>query len=391
MIVLGLVLVVIPVVLFAYAYLLYPLALRLLARAAPAPGEGCPSVTITVPAYNEGERLGTTLERVLALDYPAEKLHVLVISDASTDNTDAIALSYADRGVELLRLNTRSGKTAAENAAAARITGEIVVNIDATIGLEPESLRALVGVFDDPAIGVASGRDVSVGDEDAEGNRGESNYVGYEMRIRELETRVASIVGASGCFYAIRRALHAIQFPEDLSRDFGAALVAREHGYRAVSVADAVCYVPRTRSLAREYRRKVRTMARGLRTLWYKRSLLNPLREGLFAWMLWSHKLCRWLVPLSLLPAGIGLILLGVGAGGWAWAPAVLALLGLLVGLVGLAWPSGQRPPAAVAMAAYGVAGNLAGVAGWFSALSGTGNRVWEPTRRPGGTEVRAP
>ena len=390
MIVIGLVLAGIPIVLFAYAYLVYPVLLRLMAKAPLAsPGDACPSVTITVPAYNEGERLGATLDRLLALDYPADRRHILVVSDASTDGTDAVARAYADRGVELLRLDRRAGKTAAENAAAGHVTGDIVVNVDATIGLEPQSLRALLAVFADSTIGVASGRDVSVGDVSAEGNRGESNYVGYEMRIRDLETRVSSIVGASGCFYAMRRALHAVQFPEDLSRDFGAVLVAHEHGYRSVSVPDAVCYVPRTLSLAREYRRKVRTMARGLRTLWYKRSLLNPIRGSAFAWMLWSHKLCRWLVPLSLLPAGVGLILLGVGAGGWGWLPAALALVGLLVGLVGLVWPTGRRSPAILAMAAYGVAGNVAGIAAWFSALSGTGNRVWEPTRRPDGRHAR--
>ena len=183
----------------------------------------------------------------------------------------------------------------------------------------------------------------------------------------------------------MRRSLHAMQFPEDLSRDFGSVLVAQEHGYRSVSVQDAVCYVPRTVSLTREYRRKVRTMARGLRTLWYKRALLNPFRQGTFAWMLWSHKLCRWLVPLSLVPAGVGLILIGVGAGGWGWLPAAMVLGAVLLGLVGLAWPAGRRPPALLATAAYGVAGNVAGIVAWFSALSGTGNRIWEPTRRPGG------
>lgn len=384
MIVLGLVLTGIPIVLFTYAYLAYPVLLLLLGKARPViPSHACPSVTITVPAYNEGERLGATLDRLIALDYPADRRHILVVSDASTDGTDAVARAYADRGVELLRLDRRVGKTAAENASAQRVTGDIVVNVDATIGLEPHSLRSLLAVFADPTIGVASGRDVSVGDVLAEGNRGESNYVGYEMRIRELETRVSSIVGASGCFYAMRRALHAIPFPDDMSRDFGAVLVAREHGYRSVSVQDAVCYVPRTVSLAREYRRKIRTMERGLRTLWYKRSLLNPIREGSFAWMLWSHKLCRWLVPLSLLPAGVGLILFGVGAGGWGWLPAAMVLVGLLMGVAGLAWPGGRRPPALLALAAYGVAGNVAGIAAWFSALLGAGNRVWEPTRRP--------
>ena len=158
MIVIGLVLAGIPIVLFAYAYLVYPVLLRLMAKAPLAsPGDACPSVTITVPAYNEGERLGATLDRLLALDYPADRRHILVVSDASTDGTDAVARAYADRGVELLRLERRAGKTAAENASARHVTGDIVVNVDATIGLEPQSLRALLAVFADSTIGVASG------------------------------------------------------------------------------------------------------------------------------------------------------------------------------------------------------------------------------------------
>src|SRR5690606_27846349 len=128
-----------------------------------------------------------------------------------------------------------------------------------------------------------------------------SGYVGYEMWIRDLETRVAGIIGSSGCYYAIRPELHRLPLPEALSRDFSSALHAREHGYRAVSVPQATCAVPRGTSLKKEYRRKVRTITRGMQTLWYKRHLLDPVRYGSFAWMLWSHKICRWMLPWAAL------------------------------------------------------------------------------------------
>src|SRR5690606_16822661 len=99
----------------------------------------------------------------------------------------------------------------------------------------------------------------------------------YEMWVRRLETRISGIVGASGCFYAIRAHLHRVHLKDSLSRDFAAALIAREHGYRSVSVDDAVCYVPRAPSLHREYRRKVRTITRGMETLHNRGHLLNPL------------------------------------------------------------------------------------------------------------------
>ena len=282
---LALFLVLLPGLLFVYAYVAYPVLLKLFGLTRPAPlvlGDPAewPSITVVVPAYNEEHTIRRTIESLLALEYPAHRRQILVLSDASTDGTDEAVRSYADRGVELFRLPTRSGKTAAENLALPRIHGDIVVNTDATIRILPASLKPLIRVFQDPSVGVASGRDVSVGDITVEATGGESGYVGYEMWVRALETRVGSIVGASGCFYAIRRHLHLIEVPPALSRDFASALTAREHGLRAVSVEAALCLVPRTASLMREFRRKIRTMARGLATLWYKRHLLNPSGTG---------------------------------------------------------------------------------------------------------------
>jgi hypothetical protein len=188
-------------------------------------------------------------------------------------------------------------------------------------------------------------------------------------------------VGASGCFYAIRRELHQSLFPEALSRDFASALVAREHGFRAVSVDEAVCLVPRSVSLPREFHRKVRTMARGLETLWFKRQLLNPFRYGSFSWMLASHKLCRWLVFLFAPLAFIGLGLLSLRSA----TAALLLVAGLLVlvaGLFALRWPEGHRMPRLLAVCGFVVAAHVAGLLAWGKALRGERNPIWEPTRR---------
>ncbi|MGH7690608.1 MAG: glycosyltransferase, partial [Gemmatimonadaceae bacterium] len=220
-----------------------------------------------MPSYNEAASIAETIERLLNTDYPAHLRHILVISDASTDGTDDVVRAYADRGVELLRLPQRGGKTAAENAAGAAVRGAIVINTDASVRVHPAALRPLVAAFTDPLVGVASGRDVSTARAEATSSPGESAYVGYEMWVRDLETRVDGIVGASGCLFGVRTELHRLPLAEHLSRDFDAALVARRHGLRAVSVPDAICYVPQSTSLRKEYRRKVRTMARGLATL----------------------------------------------------------------------------------------------------------------------------
>src|SRR5881397_1038882 len=329
-----------------YTYLGYPTLLKLVGslRRAPrrtAPPAEWPTISITIPVHNEAEVIAGTLERILELDYPAERRQILVVSDASSDGTDKIVSGLADRGVELLRLPERRGKTAAENAARAHLRGTIIVNTDASVRIALQALKPLVAAFADPTVGVASGRDVSVARVGAEANAGESTYVGYEMWVRDLETRVSGIVGASGCLYAIRAELHRQLVPEDLSRDFGAALLARKSGYRAVSVPEAICFVPRGASLRQEYRRKVRTMARGLRTLWWLRGLLDPLRYGLFAWMLASHKLCRWVVPWALLGAVAALAGLATGAP-WAWlAYAAATAVGILA-VAGWLWPEGK-------------------------------------------------
>lgn len=372
--------------LFLYTYIGYPLLLRLMGGSGPdtldeADSDGWPTVSISVPAYNEEAQIEELIKSLLALDYPRDRLQVLIVSDASEDRTDQIVRSYADQGVELLRLEERGGKTKAENAAAEHLTGEIIVNTDASIRIRSDALRPLVSRFRDPGIGCASGRDVSVGSDEDAANVGESGYVGYEMKVRDLETRVSGIVGASGCFYAIRSHLHRLPLPESLSRDFAAALHTREHGYRPVSVTEAVCYVPRTTSLKKEYRRKVRTITRGMRTLWHKRELLNPFRFGVFSWMLFSHKVCRWALPWAALAAALALAVL---APDYPVAAALLGLgvLVLLLALVGWIRSEDGAVPRVFSIPAFLVAGNLAAMHAFIRAVGGVRDALWEPTRR---------
>lgn len=372
-----------------YAYAGYPLLLLAAGparrrRASPAPeadGEFVPRISITVPAYNEAREIGAALDSLLALPYPPERRQIVVVSDASTDGTDDIVRGYAGRGVRLLRMPERRGKTAAENAAAPLLTGEIVVNTDASIRILPDSLGPLIAAFRDPRVGVASGRDVSVARTDASANAGEGGYVGYEMAVRRLETRAGGIVGASGCFYAIRAHLHRAPLPAGLSRDFAAALLARRAGYRAVSVDGAVCLVPRTAALGREYRRKVRTMTRGMETLWHLRVLLSPRRHGAFAWRLWSHKVCRWAVPWAAAAGFAGVLVLSATEP-WARALAALGAAGCALALAGALWPAGRAAPRVLALPAYLAAGNVAAMHAALHALRGDGEATWEPTRR---------
>jgi len=381
---LAIALVICPILLAFYAYVAYPAVLWSIARRRPVlavPGQASlPDATIVIPAYNEERQIMGAIEAVLAQDYPSGQLQILILSDASTDATDAIVREYAPRGVELLRADVRSGKTKMENDACAYIRGQIVVNTDSSIRLHPEAVRRLVERMSEPDVGVASGRDVSISHSVLGENQAEAGYVSYEMKVRALETRTGGIVGASGSCYAIRTELHKIPIRDDLSRDFSAALTARLHGFRSISVDEAVCYVPRTSSLRREYRRKVRTISRGMETLKNRRDLLDPRRYGIFAWKLFSHKICRWLVPASTVLAIIGLVLLAGHA--WAkWALITCLFIGLIAA-VGALWPSDRSMPQPVSLVAFAVAANLAVLNAFWKVIVGHEDHIWEPTRR---------
>jgi glycosyltransferase involved in cell wall biosynthesis len=382
---LATVLVAIPVVTGTYAYAAYPLLLwiasRFAGRREQAPGSELSTVSIVIPAYNEERNIAGAIDAVLAQDYPPHLMHLLVLSDASTDDTDRIVASYEDTRVELLRMPERGGKTKAENAAAARLRGEIIVNTDSSIRLHRAAVRQLVTRMADPGVGVASGCDVSIPADVDSANPTEAGYVGYEMLVRSLETRTGGIVGASGSCYAIRAALHRIPIRDELSRDFSAALTAREHGYVAVSVDEAICFVSRTGSLQREYRRKVRTIARGMATLYARRALLNPFRHGAFAWKLFSHKICRWFLPLSVLPAVVGLVVLA-GNHGWARLTLLAGAVIVTLAIAGAYWPAHKSMPRLVSVAAFGLAANLAVIVAFWRFLRGQPDAVWEPTRR---------
>jgi hypothetical protein len=242
-------------------------------------------------------------------------------------------------------------------------------------------MRLLVDAMMDPKVGVASTRDVSIAHAAVIGNETEAGYVGYEMGIRALETQTGGIVGASGSGYAIRSHLHRIPVRADLSRDFSAALTARTHGFTAVSVDEAICFVPRTGSLKAEYRRKVRTVARGMETLAFNKHLLDPIRYGKFAWKLISHKICRWAVPASVIPGLIGLTLL---APTYHWAQLLLGLafVGMALAGVGALWPSSRPTPRALSIFTFAAAANLAVVHAMMRVLYGHEDHLWEPTRR---------
>jgi hypothetical protein len=170
--------------------------------------------------------------------------------------------------------------------------------------------------------------------------------------------------------------------PNELARDFAAASVARAHGYRAVSVDDATCLVPRTPTLKAELRRKSRTMGRGLDTLVYLRGMMNPFRYGSYAFMMVSHKLVRWLLFPSLLGWLVGPLLL-LRTAPWALLLTIGMLVGLVVARLVIVWPDHRRLPRLIALPGYVFISIVAGWMAWWHLLRNEKSAMWEPTQRP--------
>lgn len=291
--------------LVVYVYVGYPLILFLLAQVASKPVRKAPitpSVTMIIAAYNEEDAIAAKLDNTLALDYPPGLLEILVASDGSTDRTNTIvARDYAGRAT-LLAL-PRGGKTVGQNQAAAAARGEVLVFSDATTMYDRNALRALVANFADPSVGSVGGDVRYTAEGGAVAGRGRQLYWNYEAAIRRWESRLFTVIGATGCIYSLRRALYVALDPAVIS-DFVQPAKALLRGYRSVVEDDAGAYeVAESKAMGDELRRRARVVLRGLRGVGYMPEILNPVRHPWLCAQIVSHRLLRWAVPLFLLAA----------------------------------------------------------------------------------------
>lgn len=284
-------------VLIVYVYVGYPLFVLLLAtlrrqEVGKEPFE--PTVTIIIPAYNEEQHIDKTVANKLALDYPPDKLSIIVVSDGSTDHTDSIVRAYEERGVRLLRQEPRAGKTAGLNMALRETSGEIVFFSDANSLHHPNALRALVANFADPQVGYVTGKMLYANSNGSVIGDGCSVYMKYENMLRLWETRIGSVVGVDGGVDAVRRDLY-VPMRADQLPDFVLPLTVIDQGYRVVFEPEALLYEDALSDAADEYRMRVRVSLRALWALWDMRHLFLPGKSLVYSWQLWSHKILRYL------------------------------------------------------------------------------------------------
>ena len=356
-----------------FAYVGYPLVLMWLVRVSPRPVREAaiaPPLSVIITVHNGAAELPEKLEATLALVYPGMK-EVIVSSDGSTDDTEAIVKRFEDRGVRLVASSERGGKEAGQARAIAVATGEILVFTDGRTRLAEDALVELMKPFADPDVGSVSSED------DVESDGGEGAYVRYEMALRRLESQATTLVGLSGSCFAVRREL-ADPWPSDLASDFRTALETARRGYRAVAQPSALASFGTIDDPAREWQRKVRTVRRGLAVLGHHRALLSP-RHGRVAFSLWGHKVARFTSPFAL----IALLLAS------AWGAASSAVLAVLFLLQLAAYLGGALSLVSKRVAAFfplRIAGffllvNASMLQAWGHHLRGERAVVWTPTR----------
>jgi cellulose synthase/poly-beta-1,6-N-acetylglucosamine synthase-like glycosyltransferase len=364
--------------LVAYVYVGYPLTLRLwparpLRKTAAAEP---PAVTVVIAAFNERVHIEDTVRNKLAQDYPASRLDIIVVSDGSVDGTDDIVRRIGDPRVTLLRQEPRQGKTMALNRALEVATGEIIVFSDANSTYQPDTVRRLVAAFEAPEVGYVTGQLHYLERGETAVGSGSGAYMRYENWLRQLESRVGSVVGVNGGVDAVRRRLYAPMRADHLP-DFILPLRVVAQGARVLYVPDAVSSEYSLDAQADEYRMRVRVSLRALHALSEMRVLLSP-RFGLFAFQLLVHKWLRYLVALPLLAVLLANVLLA-GTPGYA---ALLGLQLLCYTLAGIGWASGGRvrwKPVFVPF--YFCLINVAAAVAFVRFLSGERMVLWAPRK----------
>jgi len=363
-----------------YSYFLYPLILKLLPARKSASlqdADDLPLLSLIITVHNEEARIREKLDGTLDIDYPPELLETIIASDFSTDETDAIVESYADKGVILVRADQRKGKEYAQLCAIKASKGNILVFSDVATQIPPEAFRLLVSHFADPKVGALSSEDRFISNDGSVA--GEGAYVKYEMWLRRLESGRAGLVGLSGSFFAARREV-CEHWDIYAPSDFNTALNSAKHGLVAITCPDVVGIYKDVADPGLEYRRKMRTVIRGITAIARHTEVLNPFKMGMFSFQVWSHKIMRWGVPWFMAIFLLLTILLQ-GQGG-VYVLALFAQLAFYC-LAALGWVSARlRKNTLIKIIFFFVQTNLALAHATVLFVSGKRMTVWTPSKR---------
>jgi cellulose synthase/poly-beta-1,6-N-acetylglucosamine synthase-like glycosyltransferase len=336
-----------------------------------------PRVSIVFAAHNEAGVIAQKMQNCARLDYPAELLEILVGCDGCTDATALLARIAAPANTSVYDFPDRSGKPGVLNKLLPRARGEIVVFCDANTEFEPDAIRALVRHFRRPEIGCVCG-ELRLRARGGQAS-GEQLYWRFETLLKFLESRLNMLVGANGAVFAIRRSLFRPIPADGIVEDFLIAMNVRAAGYRVVYEPEAIAWEEVAPSARHEFRRRVRIGAGNFHALRHTWRMLHPKAGGV-ALAFWSHKVCRWLVPLFMATAEISALILS-GEPVYAGAAALGAML-VLLAVLGHRLDLRKRYWAPVSIPYYFLSMNLALLLGLIAFGRGTQSIVWTPTAR---------
>jgi cellulose synthase/poly-beta-1,6-N-acetylglucosamine synthase-like glycosyltransferase len=369
-----------------YTFVIFPLITIARAGLRPRPYRSddiTPSVSIVIAARNEAHVIAERVRNLVSVDYPSERLEIVLASDGSDDGTPDIARAAGGERVRVLDL-PRVGKAAALHAAVDAATGEILVFSDANSMFRPDAVRRLVRPFADPEVGGVAGNQVySTSATDDATEVGERSYWDFDRRLKVAQSLAGNAIAATGAIYGIRREIFR-PIPPGVTDDFYISLLVIDAGRRLVFEPDAVAveHVAATRS--GEYRRKVRIMTRGLRCVAIMRQLLDPRQSGFYSVQLFSHKVLMRTTPIPLLVVALTTGLLATRGRIYALAAVAQAAfysLGAAGALLGGS-PAGRRR--LLSLPAYFCLVQVASLHATMNLVRGITYERWEPSRAAG-------
>lgn len=363
-----------------YTYAGYPLALYFLSRFRRKEvnkGEHFASVSVVIAALNEERNIGQRIENLLDQNYPRELLEIIVVSDGSTDRTEAVTVAFADRGVRLIALPTRSGKAIAVNRGVEVATGELIVFTDARQSFAPDAIRRLAENFHDSSVGCVSGELLFYEEGESRIKAEMGAYWRYEKWIRRVESATGSVIGATGAIYAIRAALYRPLPAGTILDDVLTPMNCVMQGYRTIFDASAHAFDIVSQNVEQEWRRKVRTLSGNWQFASLVPELFNPLLNSSFVRFL-SHKIFRLVVPFFLLPLLAASLMVSGPLYGTIAALQIAAYGAVVSGGLFPTW----RRFKIVNIAYFFAVLNLAAVVGFWRWVSGGCADAWRPAYR---------
>lgn len=343
-----------------------------------------PDVTLFIAAYNEESVVDEKMENCRTLDYPKEKLNIVWVTDGSNDATND-KLSRYD-GITVLFDEKRRGKTAAINRGIQYIHTPIVIFTDANTMINAGAVKEIVACFDNPRVGCVAGeKRIAVQEKDAAAAGGEGLYWKYESKLKSLDSRLKTAVGAAGELFAIRRELFTVMDDDTLLDDFILSMRIASQGYKIEYCDKAYAIESGSADMKEEEKRKVRIAAGGLQSVWRLRPLLNIFKYGMMSFQYISHRVLRWSLTPLLLFLLLPLNIIIVAADPRQYLYTVILILQILfyaMGLVGYYLSSKAINNKLLYIPYYFLFMNINVIKGFFYLYRRKGNGTWEKAKR---------